>query len=705
MKRFFNGKLYLEGLKQLRLVGFLSLAVLELITVLLLINTNSMIEHLTDVFHMTFVTFNPSLLGTFTVVAPLMTLNLFSFLNKRNTSDFYHALPTTRASLFISFFLAIVTWLIGLFAVTTVTATILVVPMADHMSIDVLNIVLSTANLFAASLFITAAVAIAMTITGTIFTNVVVALMLIFVPRILMTVISMSVVEFVPIIPNNTVLPPLGTMYNIPFGVMFSLLDGALDETLAFWPGGLYTLGVALVYTVIACVLFIRRKSESAGQAAPNRVLQAVYRLTLATAVCLVPCWFIIAAWVCGDPWYTDNVLLLVDFYAIAVLVYFAYELITTRKWKNLLKAIPSLGFLVLINVGIIATAVGICRYNLQITPTADQITSVAILNTEDGYLSQKTTEVEIKDNAVKQTLSAALADTVDLIQNGGTTKYYQSDLNRVRVRFRTRTGTYDRYILISASQQAQLMDALQSQEAFRDMYMNLPKPSKNTLTPTTYRLSFWDGNEPIVSDKLHEVLQQEINEIGFEKWYAYCNSETIYYDDELYAKENGEYVPWFNVELLIDTYVGAQQCTWSIQLNGLLPQTSQIAIDMVNERADIDKAIDLMCSEEATQGDVNGWFETYLYYVETDDAIHTYQNSFSTTELNEDARTALREWLQADADKPVDVTKPFASISLYYYDYDNEEETYITFCVPIAESGELPAFFKIDQADSVYKY
>ena len=49
------------------------------------------------------------------------------------------------------------------------------------------------------------------------------------------------------------------------------------------------------------------------------------------------------------DEWFAFLVL-----YLVAALVYFAYELITTKKWKNLLTALPGLGIVALLNVGIL---------------------------------------------------------------------------------------------------------------------------------------------------------------------------------------------------------------------------------------------------------------------------------------------------------------------------------------------------------------
>lgn len=69
-----------------------------------------------------FLQMHPLLVLTFTVFAPVMMLYLFSFLNKRNSSDFYHSLPNTRLSLFFSFFAAVMTWVIAASVISSLTA-------------------------------------------------------------------------------------------------------------------------------------------------------------------------------------------------------------------------------------------------------------------------------------------------------------------------------------------------------------------------------------------------------------------------------------------------------------------------------------------------------------------------------------------------------------------------------------------------------
>lgn len=700
MKRFFNAKLYFEGLKQLRLIGFLALAAMEVITVLVLLGTAEPLPYINEL-HITFLDFNPSLLGTFTLAAPLMTLYLFSFLNKRNTSDFYHAIPVKRTAIFFSFFLAIVTWLAVLFIITTVTAGVFCLALGSKVTVDVLSILLATCNLFAACLLVTASVAIAMSITGTVFTNILVSLMIIFVPRVLMLIVSQSVVSFVPIIPQNTLAAPLDTVYNVPFGVMFGLLDGSMNTALTFWQGGLYTTGLGLVYAAIAAVLFARRKSEAAGRSAPNRMLQAVYRLVIATVICLPPCWAIVEEYLSD---YSAGLLYLINWYAVAVLVYFAYELITTRKWKNLLKAIPGLGILVAINVGIIVSSISICNYNLQFSPTPEQIASVSVINTDSGYLNALSSTVEIKNKDVKKTVAEALEDTVALLMEKGSREYHRSELSRIRVKIRVDGTTYDRYVLMSGEQEQTLTHALQQETDFKEMYMTLPKPSDHPLYPTNYSIVTNAGGVDAAS--LYEILQTEIREMGFENWFTY-NTGTI---AGVYTKESDPVErddTYVGIHLRIQTYVNDEWCVWHIPLSNLLPKTCSAAVKLVNKEADIEKVLEAMANvqQDNSHKQYDGWFDVTMHGAidEQTGKAYDFTNGYSLNSLSDEAIASMREWIDEMKDaigQPINLDQPFyfINVSIYHYNDEKEENTNATFFVAANPDGSLPAFLTMDK-------
>ena len=75
--------------------------------------------------------------------------------------------------------------------------------------------------------------------------------------------------------------------------------------------------------------------------------------------------------------------------YLAAALVYFAYELITTRKWHNLLTALPGLGIVALLNVGILLGMHMVQSHIVAQRPAMQEIESVSFCNTDGSeYIS-----------------------------------------------------------------------------------------------------------------------------------------------------------------------------------------------------------------------------------------------------------------------------------------------------------------------------
>ena len=120
MKNIFNKKLFSDGMRQLRTIGIMGLIIFCLETVFVVIGNNmSNAEWIASytagqitisgsaaqtALNMpevcTLLELHPILLAAIYILAPVMVLYLFGFMNRRNSSDFYHSIPVKRASLY-----------------------------------------------------------------------------------------------------------------------------------------------------------------------------------------------------------------------------------------------------------------------------------------------------------------------------------------------------------------------------------------------------------------------------------------------------------------------------------------------------------------------------------------------------------------------------------------------------------------------------
>ena len=119
IKEFFSSKLYFQGIKKMRGAGIATAVIITVTN--LLVPLIALFEELSRrnyeavpygigssverIEHVTYSSLAPCSL-LIIILAPIIVLSAFSFLNDRKKSDFYHALPQRRECVFISFMAA-----------------------------------------------------------------------------------------------------------------------------------------------------------------------------------------------------------------------------------------------------------------------------------------------------------------------------------------------------------------------------------------------------------------------------------------------------------------------------------------------------------------------------------------------------------------------------------------------------------------------
>jgi len=580
--KYFSLGLYRDGLRQLRIIGIISLVVFVLTAVLLPISIVLSLKQYGEAMYqqtipeiISLFTANPLLILSFCLVAPLMMLCLFHFLDKRNASDFYHCIPQTRICLFNSLFAAVMTWMTAIIVITSLCSFLILGVFSDYFLIDWSTSWIFLFNTFAGILFVAASIAIAMCITGTVFTNVIVSGLLIFVPRFLVALMISWLGNALPLLNANSFLPLMDKKYNVVTGMVFSIYQGYInDPPLTALPSGVYTLIVGLIYTGIAMLLFHRRKSESAGNASPNSILQTTYRLVIAMLICLIPCHMIFQNIITGARISGAEVFGLFIMYLIAIFFYFVYELITTKKLANLVKAIPGLLILVGLNVAVIAGLSGAHHAMLNVSFTAEDISYVRFMSdiqNEDSrinYFSGRTEQVEITNQTINKIIADQAQYTTDLVRTNPDSYFTQMDkMVQKRVAIRMNGRTYHRNILISKKDMITITKELTQLEEYSLIYTNLP-----SLDEITGTLRIDDG--PVTADdlnKLYETMKKEVRDMPFETWYHMVTDEDYLYTDAL-ARIN------------LSVVIGNQMYRAELPIGSELKETAQMYISMVNE-------------------------------------------------------------------------------------------------------------------------
>lgn len=482
------------------------------------------------------------------LAAPLMTLMLFHFLDNRAASDLYHALPHKRITLYLSYAGAVLLWVVLLLVLGTLTSVITCGFTHKYITLLTDSLLPFAASLFCMSFLLVAGMLVSMSVTGTVFTNVLFAGILLFLPRLCVLGLQSSMANALPFLSDSAGTGFFRNANNLLFSgvnVAFSMSesDGTSVETVfsPSWQAYLYTFLLGLLYFVIAAFLFRRRRSEAAGQSAPSRLLQHIYRIVVTMVICI----FIVCAMfsemtngTLRDEWFVFLVL-----YLVAALVYFAYELITTKKWRNLLTALPGLGIVALLNVGILLGMHAVEKHIVAQRPAMQEIESVSFCSTDGtdyisgssylnyrDYINLMSRDIAITDPTAVTLVSYYLDENLKTWEEGGNdayqSKYYtEGDYSSYHVIVRTKDQTLRRLIYVPASETEKLLNALQTNADYVDAWRNPPQELESTATFGDQMGACYLSTEQ--AEELLQTYREELQSADFETLYQTVQNGT----------------------------------------------------------------------------------------------------------------------------------------------------------------------------------
>ena len=526
-RKIFDKNLFLEGMRELRLPSLLLLLFLGMECVLIpvgrFLNNEGFIGDL-DMLGI-----NP---GAYLLIAaaPFMVIELFRFLTRRSASDFYHAIPQTRVCLYVSYMAAILAWCMILQWGSSVFSVLMHSIFRHYMRVDIRQVLIQNCILSMTVILTMGGAALAVSVTGTILTNIVVTGMLLFGPRLVMLLIQFAVGDCLTVVSGSNYLSFLGNGWNVLTGVVYGVFTGWNVKLLVSWKAGLYTMILGWIYLGIGLFFFHSRKSEKAGQAAVNSGLQLIFRLTPAFLFGLIPDILIFDMMANrsldhdASTFFTFFVL-----YLISIVIYFLYELISTRKWRQMIRALNGLPILAAMHLLVIFGMIGMQRQVLSFTPEASEISSVSIEGEssvsfwdEDeyviykGYLTSRTEEIELDDPELLQLVSDRLKDgvTYDL---DGIYNYSGSTVEKT-LNIRCGNRTYTRMLRFTNADVKKISSLLKDHAEYRELFMNLPEVNDPKL-----RLSSSVDMDEDICREMYEALLEDVQDMGFEAWYSYC--------------------------------------------------------------------------------------------------------------------------------------------------------------------------------------
>lgn len=544
-RRSLSAGLYKDGLRRIKVPAIIFAAVIFLMQFIVPITSSGFADSLGDLSRevMNASKIMASLSIVSVVMTPILILVMFFAFNRRSSADFYHSLPYTRECIFFSWTAAALTvsTLLVIFGTALGYVSRIMFPRLYIVSLAGMGDMLL--SIFAAMIFGAACTLIGMSLTGTFISNAVCTLLFMFLPRFILWVIRSFIMELSVVLSSEYFIPWMDLDYNVYITGIPEILSGNISMygfssgAWELWIGNIRqdisTLAIGIIYMIIAAALFKCRRSESAGQSSTGRNIQHIIRIALTFAVSLPGTYLIF----CED--YNWNEFAVIS-YSLALIIFFAYEIITTKRWKNLLRILPSLPIVIGLNilVWIAASATSSVILNRQIS--AEEVNGVRVYDVledyygDSSYFSDKANKVEIKDADLINMLVDTYNDETEDIKNGESYRYYYytdengipSEVSKYErlVAFNTDRGTVYRTIWLTDLQYEDVLEAVSEMEEFYDLYTEIPQPEYSSMYVSISGYSdetsiseylYADGDSGFDAEDAREIYQTLTEELA----------------------------------------------------------------------------------------------------------------------------------------------------------------------------------------------
>ncbi len=676
-KKLFSSGLYKEMLRQLSVAGVIGFAIALIIAISPVMTTTA--DGSVAIKGMADICSNVKIVCD--IIAPVMAFIAFGYGNKRKTSDFFHAVPYTRECVYISNYLAVMTWISIIAVVSTGVSVLSYSVFPTEFVVMYAQIPMALIRILVSSMVAVSAVSLAAALTGTALMNILVSLMILIVPGAFVSTFVDGVLSNAHLLSTDHLGVPTPQTHNLYFG-SFGHLSGFSTY------GGvypiIYTLCIAILYGVLACICFKKRKSEISHVPSASSLWQSVFRI-----VFIVPFMFFPLNDAMNNGVDSSHVL----WWLFCLVGYFAFEIITTKKWKNLVKAIP--GFFIAIGICVLSCVMVIAVSNKanKFSPTAEEIDSVRIVSSETrggyyyyydtetdlfGYATNNASKVKLTDERVKEIIASSIEETLEKYK--GYRDFVDGHENMM-VAVRSGAREYYRWIWISSEKYEELISLLAENEEYRTAFMAYPE----VRLGVGYDYSNYTHEGKIVEPTLLETLEREISEVDFVDWYDYLHDSIS-----------------FNYEVVLITKEGVNSAAVSVPLKAqMLPDSFYLAKSKgLDNQFNRDSCVDILKQiERAKNGDTSDMVYESRFYeisvqacVQTPDGAESFDKSWCgisyillENELDEffdEDFEILSKMIFEVKDKPLDLNS-FVEVSFsttdQYKNYDGVDTAYFS--------------------------
>ena len=505
----------------------------------------------------------------------VLTFSSYGWLNRRRTSDFYHALPIKRSAMYGATSLAIYIWLaIGLTACALMQT---VLHLAFQTPFNYVQYLCIYVHALIAALQMMAIASFANALCGTWFASLFATLVVTFLPRLFLLAFALFLQADAPSsIHVFTLSPWFNPDYNqlaTPYMSIVSLFGRLYGEELYttdfanIW-SMLYSLLYGVLMLALGGVTFVRRESELAGVSMKNRIFHFATRTAFAVPLLLVAA----LMWKFNEQDYKWTVIVVLVILSFAI--HTLYELITTKKAKKM--AFSMLFFPICIGVAAL--------YFFVPTWITDGMKAKTIeVSDLRGYRLQTNIIWDAEDNYrlyySKETYSDVMADTVEFREPEGI-QIVVNALARTDDPTSTETGVLRQTVrLVRKNGITELRDILFTEKE----WLSLCGIADQNETFSALSLAYPKGNLYFYANGLSNEQAREVGKLLKADYEALSEEERAYLCPESNIERIGKALR-FDLIVCVDGCYGAKNYRNYYYMNHLTPNATAKYLELLNE-------------------------------------------------------------------------------------------------------------------------
>ncbi len=363
----FSKKFYLQGLKRIRVIGIVATITVVALNLFYahfkLANYDCYCNHWIacgGIAPFTFLT---------AVFAFGMVASIFSFLNKRQDSDFYNFIPQKRICIYTSYIASVLTWIAGINCLTIVLNSILL-SLSPTFHVPVIFASLAFLGYTLSAFTVASIVTICRMLSGTGISLFFYTISFLTVPRLLAGIFINHIRELNPsIVINETWL----RVFSLENSLYFTLKEFGNENNCGSFENVWLIITLiteSILFFGIGALLYKNLKSEFAGKNIGIKKVQLIFR----TAITLPLIWTSMIYFITKSDEIIASVLL-----GLSLLLHFLFELILSKSAKKAVVGMVAFLIPLLISIGLFASSYGIAEGFRATSPKTDEINYITV--------------------------------------------------------------------------------------------------------------------------------------------------------------------------------------------------------------------------------------------------------------------------------------------------------------------------------------